>query len=390
MRMPAICLAALALTAAVSAESIRETQLIFPPQEKHCHGSSIAELPNGDLLAVWFYGSGERSADDVRIQGARLKGGAAQWSPVFEMADTPMKPDCNPVLHLYSQDRLWLVWIAVVANQWETSLLKYRRASQLDDDGAPEWDWQDVILLQPGEGFAGQLEAGFDAIGYDQDMWAEYALPYDELLVDAAQDKLKRRIGWMTRGHIVELESGRMLLPLYSDGFNVSLVARSDDGGETWLTSNPIVGLGPIQPSIAQQADGGLVAYMRDSGPDPRMVQRAESEDGGETWSTSRDTELLGSSASVQVVTLADGRWVLVHNDTPFGRHRLAVSISDDEGETWTTRHVEEANVGAGSYAYPAIIQASDGNLHLTYTHNEEPGKTIAHTVISPDWITAE
>jgi predicted neuraminidase len=390
MRMLAFSITCALMAVAVPADVFRETQLIFPPQDKHCHGSSIAELPNGDFLAVWFYGSGERTADDVMLQGARLKAGATAWSPVFEMADSPSVPDCNPVLHLDGENRLWLFWMAVVANKWESCLLKYRRASQLDGDGAPAWDWQDVILLQPGEDFSAQIAAGFKEIGYNQDMWAEYALPYDELIVEAAKDKLKRRIGWMARGHVVELGSGRMLLPLYSDGFNVSLVARSDDGGETWQTSNPIVGLGPIQPSIAQKAGGGLVAYLRDSGPPPRYIMRADSTDQGETWTVATDTDLLGSSASVQVVTLNDGRWVLLHNDTTGDRRRLAVSISSDEGESWHTRYLEDSPDGTGAYHYPAIIQAADGRLHMTYTHQEAPGKTIAHTVITPEWITAE
>src|SRR5690606_6687704 len=87
--------------------SVAESMLIFPPQEKHVHSSSIVECPNGDLLATWFYGSGERSANDVRIQGARLKKGASEWSPVFDMADTPDLPDCNPVLFIDAEEKLW-------------------------------------------------------------------------------------------------------------------------------------------------------------------------------------------------------------------------------------------------------------------------------------------
>ena len=43
-------------------EWIIKDDLLFPMQEKHVHGSSIVALPNGDLLAVWFEGSGERHA----------------------------------------------------------------------------------------------------------------------------------------------------------------------------------------------------------------------------------------------------------------------------------------------------------------------------------------
>ena len=93
---------------------------IFPPVQEHVHGSTIVELPNGDLLAAWFQGSGERWADDVTIMGARLKKGQNDWSKPFLMADTPGFPDINPILFLDAQNRLWLVWYTVIANQWET------------------------------------------------------------------------------------------------------------------------------------------------------------------------------------------------------------------------------------------------------------------------------
>src|SRR5690606_19443588 len=90
-----------------------ESGLIFPPQDKHVHGSTLLALPNGDYLAAWFYGSGERNSDDVRIMGARLKAGRQKWSDPFLLADTPGLPDCNPVLFLNKNGKLFLVWIAV-------------------------------------------------------------------------------------------------------------------------------------------------------------------------------------------------------------------------------------------------------------------------------------
>src|SRR5215212_2914361 len=71
-----------------SATPLESSVLIFPLQDKHVHGSTIVGLPNGDMLAAWFYGSGERKEDDVKIMGARLTKGAKQWSPPFLMADT--------------------------------------------------------------------------------------------------------------------------------------------------------------------------------------------------------------------------------------------------------------------------------------------------------------
>jgi hypothetical protein len=103
-----------------------EAQLIFPLNGWHNHASSLVECPNGDLLACWFSGSGERTADDVQILGARRRKGATRWSQPFPMADTPDYPDCNPVLFINARRRLWLVWITILNHRWEGSLLKYR------------------------------------------------------------------------------------------------------------------------------------------------------------------------------------------------------------------------------------------------------------------------
>src|SRR5436190_9617616 len=92
------------------------SMLIFPRQEKHTHGSSLVSLPNGDFLCAWFMGSGERTADDVKIMGARLQKSAKVWSAPFLLADTYNIPDCNPVLFFNSKKKLFLVWIAVEAN----------------------------------------------------------------------------------------------------------------------------------------------------------------------------------------------------------------------------------------------------------------------------------
>jgi uncharacterized protein YceK len=123
---------------------------IFPLQLQHCHGSSIVELPNKDLLVAWFQGSGERTADDVAIKGSRYNHKTRQWSEPFIMADVPEFPDINPVLFIDGKSRLWLVWYTVMAYQWQSSLLKYRMSENyMQESGAPEWSWQDMIHVKP-------------------------------------------------------------------------------------------------------------------------------------------------------------------------------------------------------------------------------------------------
>ena len=193
----------------VYAQSEFQDHPIFPLQGKHVHSSSIVECPNGDLLACWYYGSGERKANDVVIQGARLRKGETEWSPVFLMADTPDFPDCNPVLFINQKGRLYLFWIVVRANGWEHSILKYRMSTNFQQSGAPKWDWQDIILLKPGDTFAETIEAGFKELITEEPMWAEYAPPYSTMIIEAAKDKAKRQAGWMTRTREGERPSTR-------------------------------------------------------------------------------------------------------------------------------------------------------------------------------------
>ncbi|MFC4872034.1 sialidase family protein [Negadavirga shengliensis] len=369
-------------------EVVEAETLIFPLQGDHVHGSSIVALPNGDFLAAWFQGSGERTADDVKIMGARLRKRDKEWGAPFLLADTPDLPDCNPVLFLNEEGKLFLVWIAVQANRWEQSILRVRTSNNYNNNGAPIWEWQDNILLKPGEGFAEEVAKKFKELPPNRAGWSEYAPLYDEMIIDASRDVKKRSIGWMTRIKPLFLPSGRILLPLYSDGYNFSLAAISDDDGETWRPSLPIVGRGPIQPALARKANGDIVAYMRDSGDAPTRVQKSISTDNGETWSAAEKIE-IPNTASVELQVLNSGHWAFLGNDIDDGRYRVALYLSDDEGESWKWKvYLEDGEKGEGGHSYPSLIQTRDNRLHITYSyHLQGNQKSIKYLVINPKKI---
>lgn len=369
----------------LQAQPVIRGQLIFPGQSQHVHGSSLVALPNGDMLACWFQGSGERTADDVRIMGARLRKGSAGWSTPFLMADTPYLPDCNPVLFLNHQGKLFLVWIAVQANQWEQSILRVRTSTDYANAGAPVWSWQDNILLKPDKRFAEEVEKRLHELPDQHHGWAGYAPKYDDLIMAASKDQTKRSIGWMTRIKPLLLPNNRIVLPLYSDGYNFSLMAVSDDDGMSWHPSLPVVGRGPIQPALARRKDGTLVALMRDSGDDPPRVHISESTDNGESWTATRKTD-IPNTASVELLALKDGKWAFLGNDLDDGRYRLSLFLSDDEGKTWKWKtKLEDTPPGKGGYSYPCLIQTADGLLHMTYSHHEgDQQKSINYMVVDP------
>jgi len=366
-------------------KSIVQETLIFPQQEKHVHASSLVSLPNGDFLVAWFEGSGERTADDVKIMGARLKKDEKTWSKPFLMADTPLIPDCNPVLFLNSKGKLFLVWIAVQANLWEQSILRVKTSTDFSKPGVPVWNWQDNILLKPDKKFSEEIAEKFKTMPESTVGWAGYAPKYDDMIVEASKDIAKRSIGWMTRIKPLLMDKERIVLPLYSDGYNLSLMAISDDAGENWQPGLPVVGRGPIQPALAKKKNGNLVAFMRDSGDDPNRVHISESTNKGESWTATAKTD-IPNTASVELLVLKDGKWAFLGNDIDDGRYQLSLRISDDEGKTWKWKTFIENDLSKkGGYSYPSLIQTEDGLLHMTYSfHPEKQKKSIKYVVVDP------
>ncbi len=411
-----------------SDDSNFRSSLVFPYQEEHVHGSTVVKLPNGDILSAWFQGSGERWADDVRIMGSRLIKGDTTWSSPFVMADVKGFPDINPILFMDKQERLWLMWYPVLANQWETSIPMYRISDNYNSPGVPVWSWQEVLFvkvgnktergIQPGDKFVAQVKEQLKQYeeylntslvpSYDDSTknallreWKRYKVKMDSLsngenMIRAGRIRkdsteistplgypLSRRLGWQTKNKAVFLGK-RMIVPLYSDGFDCSLFAISDDGGENWSYSNPVLGGAGIQPTIAIGKDSLLVAYLRDNGPPPNRMQRTESRDKGVSWTIAKDDILPNPGAGFDVVTLTTGEWVMVFNDTEKGRHNLSVAVSEDDGKTWKWKKSIENDLSEKptSSHYPSIIADAQDRLHITYSHHRndiKPGRTVKY-----------
>ncbi|MBD3375248.1 neuraminidase (sialidase)-like protein [candidate division KSB1 bacterium] len=416
-----------------------QSQLIFPLLNQHVHGATVVECPNGDMLAAWFQGSGEKDADDVAIYGARLRKNGKAWSEPFVMVDVPGFPDVNPIMFIDPQKRLWLFWYMVMANQWESSLPRYIRSGDYLSDGPPKWEWQDVIIFKPGgstsrgiqpnDPFVTTIERKLNEL-HDhyfkphppsdpaelktlQDMFAHYehrwltnARGEDMMRMgrifkdDGTYEKaelgfpLIRRIGWQTKNKPILLDQSRLVVPYYSDEFSFSIMAITDDWGKTWMFSEPLAGPGSVQPCLLRKNDGTLVAYMRDNGPPPKRIQMSESSDNGLTWSMVQDSDLPNPAAGTDAVTLQNGHWAIVYNDSEKDRFSLAISISTDEGKTWPwTRHLEhEKDTTHAEGEYPAIIQGKDGLLHIVYSYavhedSGKPNKTIKYVRLSESWV---
>lgn len=374
-----------ALTPLLAADPFYQAELIFPLNDQHNHAPGIAEIADGELIVTWYRGSGERRADDVAVYGARLKPGADQWTKPFLVVDTPGFPDCNTALHADEAGGLWLFWPVIIANTWESCLTHFKYAADPAGAGNPEWTRDGIILLKP-ESFQTDAERVLDRLIEelprplsDREQQAVTAIR------DRLGDKLFQRLGWQPRCKPTVLPTGRILLPLYSDTYSVSIMAISDDQGRSWYASGPLLGFGNIQPAVLRRGDGTLVAYMRENGVLGK-IRVSQSTDDGLTWGPVGTLDLPNPGSGLDGLVLESGRWLLVYNDTTQGRSSLAVSMSEDEGRTWThTRHLEDRP--AGAFHYPAVIQTRDGLVHVVYSYFVEGGKSMKHAALNEAWI---
>ena len=309
------------------------------------------------------------------------------------MADNKNLPDQNCTLFIDPDGRLWLFWISSIDNLVRSYFLKYRHSTDYEGAGPPVWTWQDAIFCRPRDAetvFAENLDKRIAQIKASTEISEEQRREFLSRIEERREvygDKLFQRLGWMPRQPPIMLTEKRMMLGLYSDTFNCSMFAFTEDAGQTWEFSRPLAQRG-IQPSVVRRKIGNLVAFMRDS----PVVRRAESGDGGMTW-TEDPIDIANSGSSVAALGLRSGNWILAVNDVPRGRHRLTLYLSKDEGRTWKVkRPLEDMEPGMGTGSYPTLIQAADGSIHCTYTHEDKrkfEGKTIKHVRFNEAWIMA-
>jgi len=305
-----------------------------------CHASTLVETAEG-LVCAWFGGTRE-GHQDVGIWLSRC--GPEGWGKPVEVAtgvvsESTRYPCWNPVLFAPAQGPLVLFYkVGPSPSRWWGMVMR-------SDDHGRTW-------------------------GPPQ------RLP-DGILGPIKNKPLPLPDGTILSGSSTE-----------HDGWRVHF-ERSRDGGHTWQRIVPADDgrrFGVIQPTLLRHSDGRLRALMRSRSG--RIVEMT-SDDDGTTWSRPVETSLPNPNAGFDAVTLGDGRFLLVYNHTlrggerPRGREMLNVAVSDD-GKTWQAALTLE-NTPGQEYSYPAVIQAGDGQVHVTYTWRRQ---RIRHVVIDPSRLS--
>lgn len=337
-----------------------------------CHGATIIELDNGDLVAAFFGGTKERNPDCV-IWVCRKPKGATEWTAPEIAADGVF--DLNdPTISLAGLSGINAETTPATAGpvgpNFKGDIANARRKAC----------WNPVLFQIPG---SNEIML-FYKIGSSVGDWTGWvARSTDGGKTWSQREPLPEGILGPIKNK-PEYINGRIIAPSSREGNGWhAWIEISDDNGKTWRTTGPLptdsakrtdrTELEPIysiQPSILRHADGRLQIICRTRNA---KLATSWSSDNGDTWTPLTLMDMPNNNSGTDAVTMKDGRHVLIYNDfstidgTPKGvRTPLCVAVSDD-GLHWDNIiTLEDSPVS--QYSYPSIIQGKDGKLHAVYT----------------------
>jgi len=335
-----VLLAAFALPVPAMAQqtwTIAKQELLFTaPPFKQCHASTLVEVAKNKFLVACFGGSQESKPDVAIWLTTIAKSGISAPQRVADgvVSDSLRYPAWNPVLFQVRRGAL---------------LLFYKV-------GPNPREWWGLVKSSADKGRT----------------WS-------------AARRLPLGVLGPIKNKPVQLANGTILAPSSVEeagGHWTVHLEKSTDRGQTWQLQpvNNGSSLDVIQPSVLTYPGHRLQLLCRSK--QGRLVQ-AWSPDGGASWGPLSQTTLLNPNSGTDAVTLKNGTQLLVYNpalpgkDWADGRAQLRVAQSAD-GLAWH----DVATLESGSteeYSYPAIIQAQDGRVHITYTYNRQ---NIKHVVL--------
>lgn len=334
-----LMLSALILLPMLSPSAIVKSEFIFDSAPfPNCHASTIVETSPGQFAAAWFGGTTEGSPD-VGIYLSRTNE-QGEWTKPEEIAtgNVAIKRRHKPT------DTVFACYNPVLFQPKSGPLLLFYKV------GPNPAHWRGMMKSSKDSGIH----------------WS-------------APRRLPKDTFGPIKNKPIELADGTILCPSSSEltGWTVHF-EFTKDLGKSWTKTGPLNDpevIGAIQPSILELKEGGLRAIGRTK---QGHLFQMDSLDGGKSWSPMKLISLPNPNSGTDAVTLRDGRQLLVYNPATHRRTPLVVAFSTD-AENWKDAITLEYE--PGEYSYPAVIQSSDGLVHITYTWHRTK---IKHVVIDP------
>lgn len=290
------------------------------------HSASIAPLPGGALMAVWFAGSREGAAD-VQIRAAEFDPKSRQWSPERVLATRigteqavrkSIRKLGNPVIALSPDNRLWLFYVSVSVGGWAGSAINAMHS----DDLGKTWSAPRQLVTTP-----------------------------------------FLNLSTLVRGAPVFHRDGSIGLPVYHEfmGKFAEYLYLSRDG-EVRDKFRISKGKHSLQPTVVAQDGRQAVALLRYAGEQHHRVLASRTEDAGQTWSAPQPVEPSNPNSSLAAVGRANGNLLVAMNDLEDGRFRLTLYETDAQLRNWRLiEQIDESPDPWGDPVAPEVFRALIG-----------------------------
>jgi predicted neuraminidase len=231
---------------------------------------------------------------------------------------------------------------------------------------------------------------------------------------------------------------GTMGLPVYHEFFSKFAEILHLDAAGNVIDKQRLAraGQGTLQPVVLLKSPNEALVLTRYAGKDnPHLARSLSTVDGGQHWSSVEQSSFPNPDAALSGIALPDGRLLAALNHQEQGRDSLSLMLSADGGHNWKEIHrleemrvvrdkkLEEAqclhivqgllqnsderlaNAPAATlneyvdsakarviaedgcrfeFSYPYLIQAHNGDFHLTYTWNRV---FIKHVTFDQAWL---
>ena len=320
---------------------------------KAVHSAAMVELDSGAIRAFWYGGTRE-GARDISIYSSVFNPVSEIWSMESVVVTREALQDDlfrsvkkigNPVVVKDTNGRLWLFFVSVSVGGWSGSAINVITS---DNDGKT-WGTSRRLITSP-----------------------------------------FLNISTLVKGVPYLFDNGTIGLPVYHEFLGkFSEMLQLDLDGRVVSKQRLSSGRSFIQPEVVPMSEYKAVVYLRPTGSSPRRIWTLGSLDGGITWGKPQQTSFSNPDAALSAIWLGGEQLVLAFNDSETNRSNLSLAYSKDGGESWEVFHRVEPpdSSSVGRYAYPSLLKATDGGIHLLYTWNRQ---SINHVRFNEAWIRSQ
>ena len=192
----------------------------------------------------------------------------------------------------------------------------------------------------------------------------------------------------MNNDRVTLLSSGRLLAPIagtadaHRENHFVSYCFLSDDGGRSWRRSKGQVDYtkrGAMEPEVIELSSGRVAMILRTQ---LGHIAVSYSDDHGDTWTGAKSWGVRAPEAPATLRRISStGDLLLIYNDTfvPGAGHGgkrtpLTAAVSTDEGRSWKCRrHLETA--ADQTFAYTSLAFVKGRAVMSYYVRDEKTGR---------------